>query len=236
MFSVAVAAGGLGAPDAEDACSAAKIPEAYDTVFPSGNRNAASHLWFSHVNEVACRDRPLAEVMEAHKSYCPISGSPVFGNNFWKYSLPKVGSATEKVEGAALHCCSPCVCDMMDYVRVDTHTVAGGSLNVLVIADPCIGTSGESYPEQGAPDVKCSDGRLHGATFSTGGHPIIGVFFPVTGGEQDSEVQGNCAERPRDANGCYQSGMGEIFRNVACQNGGNLNSGVKSCDNCVRGG
>ena len=125
---------------------------------------------------------------------------------------------------------------MMDYVRVDTLAVADGSLNVLVIADPCSGTSGDFQPEQGAPDVKCSGGKLHGATFSAGGHPIIGVLFPVTGGEQDSETQGNCAERPRDANGCYQSGMGEIFRNVACKNGGNLNSGVQACDNCDREG
>merc|ERR1719491_174543 len=217
----------------EEGCSAVKIPDAYDTVFPNGNRNAASHLWFSYVNDVACKDKGATEVTEAHKSYCPISGSPVSASNFWKYSLPKVGSTTEKITGSVLHCCSPCVCDTLDYVRVDTHTVASETLNVLVIADPCVGTNGDHYPEQvEAPDVKCSEGKLHGATFSMGGHPIVGVLFPLAGGEAES-VEENCADRPKDASGCYQSGMGEIFRKLACKNGGALDAAVAGCDECV---
>ncbi|CAD7940829.1 unnamed protein product [Amoebophrya sp. A25] len=41
------------------------------------------------------------------------------------------------MSGFTHHCCSPCKCDMATYVRVDTATVKGETMNVLVIRDPC---------------------------------------------------------------------------------------------------
>ena len=87
-----------------------------------------------------------------------------------------------------------------------------------------------------APEVRCSGGRLEGATFSDHGHVILTLFFdspddaaPVdaiveapqpgrvttTDGimfQDDVEWTGTCADR---ASRGYDSGMGEIFRKVA---------------------
>jgi len=126
------------------------------------------------------------------------------------------------------HCCSPCVCDANDYVRVDTKTIttADGaqSYNVLVMGNPCEHpekltetftdpfSHEQSSLSQSAPELTCSGNVLEGATVSDGGHPIIGLFFASDGSEANTYDAGTCATRAESG---YASGMGQLFRQVA---------------------
>merc|ERR1711924_470076 len=127
--------------------------------------------------------------------------------------------------GSFKYCCIPCLCDLTDFVKVDSATVSGTSYNVLVIGNPCARDPAVNLTSDGridepsgmgnqtladvAPEVKCSGNVLVNATMSNGGHPIIGLLHSST---SDSDVSGaNCASR---AAAGYNSGMGQIFRKV----------------------
>merc|ERR1719210_2633650 len=168
------------------------LTEKYLDVFKTGNRNAASHLWTSFVLDRAHGMRP--EILESvFKGFCAVSGSPLPDDprTMYKVTLPRVGGGN--VTGVVRHCCWPCICDLSDFVRVDSKTVktrdGHQKYDFLVMGDPC------EHPErlesnftdpftmqkvkinEEAPEVTCEQGRLTGAVRSDSGHPIIGMFF-----------------------------------------------------------
>mmetsp|Transcript_101504 Transcript_101504/g.186123 ORF Transcript_101504/g.186123 Transcript_101504/m.186123 type:complete len:767 (-) Transcript_101504:20-2320(-) len=196
----------------------------YDDIFPHGNRNAASHRWASHVLE---RSQSMSNVTlrNLFSGFCVISGSPVQPGESkrWHLTLPKVGGGS--VSGNLHFCCWPCVCDTQDYIKVDTKTVATveghQQYYFAVIGNPCVHP--EKLPEE-APDVNCESGHLVKATLSDHGHVILGMFFEtgVPGHSTESVpfmdsavVDHQCKSR---ASSGYNSGMGEIFRQVAAIN------------------
>jgi hypothetical protein len=145
-----------------------------------------------------------------------------------------IGGGTKA--GLMYYCCWPCICDTLDFLRVDTKTVqlAGGvsrQYNFAVMGDPCKNSAALTTPyicpfsgrtttiPQQAPEIKCgADGALEGATKSDNGHIIMAMFFEDQG--QPSMEQSYftgfagspCEKR---AAGGYKSGMGLIFRKVA---------------------
>eukprot|EP00930_Biecheleria_cincta_P089508 TRINITY_DN78833_c0_g1_i1.p1 TRINITY_DN78833_c0_g1~~TRINITY_DN78833_c0_g1_i1.p1 ORF type:complete len:282 (-),score=32.49 TRINITY_DN78833_c0_g1_i1:263-1066(-) len=200
----------------------------YCNIFQTGNRNAASFRWFKFLADRAS-SKSESEFLALNKGYCPISGSPIPGTQSGKVTLKKVGGGTET--GLFHFCCWPCLCDMIDLVRVDTKSISrsGGSSNlrVLVIGDPCTNASQLTEPfsdpfgrgsqitlENAAPEVTCSGSKVNEAVFSDGGHPIIGILYTDAGSatiEADDMVT-QCSER---ADAGFNSGMGLIFRKVA---------------------
>eukprot|EP00931_Biecheleriopsis_adriatica_P009173 TRINITY_DN11026_c0_g1_i1.p1 TRINITY_DN11026_c0_g1~~TRINITY_DN11026_c0_g1_i1.p1 ORF type:complete len:261 (+),score=54.18 TRINITY_DN11026_c0_g1_i1:117-899(+) len=201
----------------------------YCNIFPSGNRNAASFRWFKFIADRAAQmDVNLFE--ELSKGYCPISGSPIAGTNQARVKLNKVGGGQEEY-GSFYFCCDPCICDMVDLVKMDTKTLTFSSqtskqYKVLVHGDPCkdaaaldaeftdpFSGANESL-RTAAPDVTCQGDALDSAVFSDGGYPIIGVFFddPGDGSGAVAEDTTYCQTR---AGAGYNSGMGLIFRKVA---------------------
>jgi hypothetical protein len=203
----------------------------YDTVFPHGNRNAASHRWFNYLYTQAEAGTSFdPDFAEVNKYYCPISGSPTQGANLAQIKLSQVGGG--KKEGSFSFCCSPCYCDMMEFVKVDTISVMGTQYNALVIGDPCtddaiinhdgtldkefydpFGRSGKVSLATEAPDVICekSHGKYHlqNATLSDNKHIVIGLLHDSQGETFPDE---ECEDRA--AHG-YNSGMGNIFRVLA---------------------
>ena len=88
-------------------------------------------------------------------------------------------------------------------------------LHFLVYGDPCVDAG--RIPEA-APDVACdARGRLEAATYSDGGHVIVGMLHTRDRSAQNAveEVEGMCRDRAREG---YQSGMGKIFIDVASIN------------------
>jgi hypothetical protein len=200
----------------------------YESVFPTGNRNAASFKWFSYIVKCAKEVGP-ATFETLGKGFCAISGSPISGGNSAKVKLNRVDGGS--TIGAFHYCCDPCICDMIDMVKVDKFVVQFGhgtrDYNVLVHGDPCKNkeklhdsfkdpfSGQEETLGKAAPEVACEGDELKGATFSKNGHPIIGLFYdePVTtvdGTLPETEME--CAERAKQG---FASGMGLIFRKVA---------------------
>eukprot|EP00746_Dinoflagellata_sp_MGD_P141757 gnl/MRDRNA2_/MRDRNA2_74818_c0_seq1.p1 gnl/MRDRNA2_/MRDRNA2_74818_c0~~gnl/MRDRNA2_/MRDRNA2_74818_c0_seq1.p1 ORF type:complete len:298 (-),score=44.59 gnl/MRDRNA2_/MRDRNA2_74818_c0_seq1:272-1165(-) len=225
------------------ACAALETPDElhkeYYTIFPNGNRNAASHRWATYVLERST-DMTDATLRNLFASFCAVSGSPVRASpqKRWKMTLPLVGK-DQAITGMMYFCCSPCVCDTKEFIKVDTKTITTKDgpkqYYFTVIGNPCLHPEAltqewqDSFDgrmvtlQQKAPDVKCSGDELEKAMRSDHGHIIIGMFFesdtPLHAtsdiGFNDGsskEAQGYCEERA--ANG-YKSGMGEIFRKVA---------------------
>jgi len=214
----------------------------YYNIFKSGNRNAASHLWASYVLNQAS-SMPAANVKNVFKGFCPVSGSPLPDQprTRYKVSLRNVGG--DLVTGVSHHCCWPCICDEVDFLRVDTKTVVTSDgpqvYNMLVLGDPC------KYPDklkvsftdpftqattslhEDAPELACTaNNTLVGATYSDHGYPIVGLFFtdaadmndvpapPVPMQPNDPTFGYGDMCHQRKQNG-YNSGMGLIFHLVA---------------------
>jgi len=171
-----------------------QLHAAYSDIFKTRNRNAASHLWISHVLDRAPA-MTRAEVTTALTGFCAVSGSPVTPNDYNRYRLSlELASGTGNVNVFMHYCCWPCVCDVQDFVKVDTLTVQTKNgpevMHFAVIGDPC------EHPEKldepfvqpfdgretsltrDAPELRCGDdGRLIGASYSDHGHVVIGGVF-----------------------------------------------------------
>lgn len=207
----------------------------YDHIFsPSGNRNAASHLWASYIlAEAPSLSKATLETL--FRGFCPVSGSPLLDDPATRYSSSLHHLDGTAIPGVTHHCCWPCICDLQESVRVDTADVRTAEgvekYHFLVIGDPCkneqrlddeFGDMGQtSSLRAAAPEVRCEDGKLKGAVFSDNGHPIIGMYF--TDAAEVDEVSADpesqavhyddmCLERQKEG---YNSGMGLIFHLVA---------------------
>merc|ERR1719235_679967 len=93
-----------------DACptDVSGLEKKYNEIFSkSGNRNAASYKWFSYIH--GCAQEVGQSAFEAlGKGFCPISGSPIGGENSAKVELAQVSGGT--ATGNFHFCCDPCIC------------------------------------------------------------------------------------------------------------------------------
>ena len=226
-----------------------ELHQRYSEIFRYGNRNAASHLWTSYILDRASVT-PAAQIELLFSGFCAVSGSPVYPSDYKRYRLRLKHAVTGVDEvGFMYYCCWPCVCDTWDFIKVDTLTVntADGPkvYRFAVIGDPCLNEQQLDVPfiqpfdgrtttlRRDAPEVRCENGRLIGATRTDHGFIAISMFFDAPSEEEedrgvwqpgrvvqrgghvfqdDVEYSDMCSQRA--ANG-YNSGMGEIFRRVA---------------------
>ena len=211
------------------ASTVAELHNEYSNIFRFGNRNAASHLWTTFLLDRALF-LPAKTLLHLASGYCAISGSPISPSKATRYRmhLERV-DGSGKVAGSMFYCCWPCVCDTNDFIRVDTKTVTTADgprkLNVSVIGDPCIYPGMLNAPflqpfdhrtttiAAEAREVRCSRQGLEGATYSDHGFVIIGMYFaPGRDAQEGSDYDSMCEDRERAG---FNSGMGEIFRQVA---------------------
>ena len=227
-----------------------ELHQRYSEIFRYGNRNAASHLWTSYILDRAAVT-PAAQIELLFSGFCAVSGSPVYPSDYKRYRLRLKHAVTGVDEvGFMYYCCWPCVCDTWDFIKVDTLTVTTADgpkvYRFAVIGDPCVNEAQLDVPfvqpfdgrtttlRRDAPEVRCENGQLIGATRTDHGFIAISMFFdaPIDEEEEDSGVwkPGRITQRgghvfqddveysdmcsQRAANG-YDSGMGEIFRRVA---------------------
>ena len=226
-----------------------ELHQRYSEIFRYGNRNAASHLWTSYILDRAAVT-PAAQIELLFSGFCAVSGSPVYPSDYKRYRLRLKHAVTGVDEvGFMYYCCWPCVCDTWDFIKVDTLTVntADGPkiYRFAVIGDPCVNEAQLDVPfiqpfdgrtttlRRDAPEVRCENGQLIGATRTDHGFVAISMFFDAPSEEEedrgvwqpgrvvqrdghvfqdDVEYSDMCSQRA--ANG-YDSGMGEIFRRVA---------------------
>ena len=108
--------------------SAVELHSHYYDIFPSRNRNAASHKWVTHVLRDATELR-RSELESVLSGFCAVSGSPVRPTKYnrYRYRLPLAGGGA--ITGDTYHCCWPCVCDVevRTCARARTHALAHAS-------------------------------------------------------------------------------------------------------------
>merc|ERR1719277_2839210 len=140
---------------------AGELVRAYDSVFKTGNRNSAGHLWAAYLMNRSST-RTAAELEDLFRSFCGISGSVVSvetnpardmvmpdglglgGVTRWRLTLKDLDGAEH---AGFMHYCTgcmawPCLCDARENVKIDTKTItlASGSqkkYNFVVIGNPC---------------------------------------------------------------------------------------------------
>lgn len=212
----------------------------YYNIFPSSNRNAASHRWANFILERSA-GLEVEVIQNLFRGFCAVSGSPVTPSSQkrYKYSLPKLAGGN--LTGFVYHCCAPCVCDTEEFIRVDTKTVQTATgvrkFNFQVIGNPCASPafdstytalwddpfqpSRKSSLKESAPDVNCDSGNLAAAVTSDNGNIIVGMVFDEANDFQgmgftdvanEPKLQEFCLERKAAG---YNSGMGVIFAKVA---------------------
>ena len=168
----------------------------YSNIFRYGNRNAASHLWATFVLERSWQMTPDT-VSSLFSSFCPVSGSPVNARDSKRYRVTlDTSDGARQRTGFIYYCCWPCLCDTLDFLKVDTATVQTSegpvAYWVTVMGNPCGTERGDAVlsdvfvsPFDGsnytlsdvAREVRCAeDGSLIGATLSDAGFPIIGML------------------------------------------------------------
>jgi len=207
----------------------------YYNIFPSRNRNAAAFRWSSFLLE---RSWQMSAGTFEHlaSGYCAVAASIVNPRDSTRYrlQLPMIGGGMK--QGLMYYCCWPCICDALDFLKVDTKTVqlkdgTSRSYQFVVMGNPCANPHAMAAPytcpftgrttsmSEEAPEVKCNaDGSLKGATKSDNGYIIMAMFFEDRGQPSNEQAyfsgfEGSpCAKR---AAGGYQSGMGLVFRKVA---------------------
>merc|ERR1712187_351069 len=190
----------------------------YGNIFKYGNRNAASHLWSSFLLDRSSQMTP-DRLETLFTGFCAVSGSPVSPRPHSRYKMLLDRVDGTEVTGFTYYCCWPCVCDTQDFIRVDTLTVptAHGArqYEFLVIGDPCLDPQAQ-IPYQ-APEVICDHktGTLEGATYSDHGFVILTMFFPFDAHQRHQTDDAYAYHCKRRAELGYNSGMGEIFREVA---------------------
>lgn len=126
--------------------------EWYGDIFPTQNRNAASHKWASFLLERS-QNFDEATFKTLMGSFCAVSGSIVYASDFRRYGLvldqvadnSTCGAGKKQRFGYMYYCCWPCVCDTQDFIQVDSKTVRlteGGQVVdrqfwFNVMANPC---------------------------------------------------------------------------------------------------
>lgn len=219
------------------------LVNAYENVFPSGNRNAAAFVW-SHWLLGKSHEFSAEKFQKLFSMFCGVSGaylSPDEGafpqqHARWRLTLDQVTGGQRK--GFMFYCTGckgwPCLCDAKDFIRVDTKTVTlkGGKkkkYHFAVMGDPCKDPKSLTKPfwepldkqqetvEKSAPEVSCgSDGLLQNAQKSDHGHIILTMFHDDEDDDIKAHHQADYEEKckTREENG-FESGMGMIFRKVA---------------------
>lgn len=195
-----------------------------------GDHFAAAHLWSSFLLDKS-DDMTDKKLTYLFGGFCAVSANPIEPADDMRYrlTLDQVGGGTRR--GYTYYCCWPCMCDMKEFVKVDTKTVTlkngkHHKYHFLVYGNPCGHPeklskhfddpfAGTTTLKKTAPAVHCKNGKLEGATLSDHGHIIMSMFFDddqSLTAYDETEYKDRCEERARQD---YNSGPGKIFRQLA---------------------
>tara|TARA_Y100000591_G_C21717060_1_gene636689 strand:- start:587 stop:994 length:408 start_codon:yes stop_codon:yes gene_type:complete len=123
--------------------------------------------------------------------------------------------------GDYYRCCSPCLCDIYKYARLENYTIKllNGEYDhmVITINDPCIK---DKLPEE-VSSFNCIDNQSENSIKTTSGRIIIGLFYNYELFDQTNQNHINiknihmkkCYERNILNN--KKGGMGGIFIELA---------------------
>ncbi len=187
----------------------------FNKIFPDRNRNSGGGQFYHHiVKEIQPNYR---EFLEYNKMYCAVSGSPIDPGRQNPFRYIVIDSVDgSKYYGKQYICCWPCVCDMVKYVKVETHEYGENRIIVFVIDDPCKNES--DIPDQ-VSAFKCENGKTTNGVHTESGRLIVGllhepeVYDPNNPKHNKAvnDVKELCESRNSMEPDELQGGMGDIF-------------------------
>lgn len=202
-----------------------KLMKDFDTIFPDRNRNSGGPQFFKHIVDMNLNKHDF----ELYNSfYCGVSGSPVDpkrgqNGNVFDYVVVKDLEGND-IYGKYYRCCSPCLCDIMKYSKVDKYDANLNdtcvTYDVLTIQDPCCDMS--KIPDS-VTSFKCENNKIQNGVYSRNGRLIFALFYDTkiaTESDDISDTLERCKSRINTVPDDLQGGMGDIFvkLSLACKN------------------
>tara|TARA_A100001037_G_C15149355_1_gene638201 strand:- start:2107 stop:3384 length:1278 start_codon:yes stop_codon:yes gene_type:complete len=198
----------------------------FNTIFPDRNRNAGGPQFFKHIVDMNLKKNDF----ELYNSfYCGVSGSPIDPKRSSKgkisdYVIVKDLNGND-IYGKYYRCCSPCLCDIMKYARVDKYEANLKDkcviYDVLTIQDPCCN---DINIHQSVSSFQCKNGKTENGVYSRNGRLIFALFYDTkiatdSDRKNISDVKEICKERMNTEPDNLQGGMGDIFvkLSLACE-------------------
>ena len=210
-----------------------KLRNNYSNIFSKygNNRNSCSFLYYHYIMNNLIKDNNIEDFILYSQLFCPVSGSLIDPNReMYEISLKKLNS-DEMINGYINVCCSPCLCDMIKYSRVESYAFDFDfsdynfdSFNVITIEDPCKYTNNVNKYINEITCVDCSNNKIKNGFLSNSGRLIIGILHNkeiVDKFNKDSRIikqndyKENCDRRNSMDVKDLNYGMGDIFIKLA---------------------
>lgn len=199
-----------------------KLMDDFRNIFPDRNRNSGGVQFYNYIlNEM---DPTIDEFKLLNTFYCGVSGSPIDPKRKNRTEYIIVNGVDDKKYYGKYHlCCSPCLCDIMKYVKVEEHIVElkDGEYKhmALTINDPC--SNPEKIPEQ-VTSFRCEDKQTTNGEHTNSGRLIIGILYET---EEYNEkihnvdnILNRCEKRMNTDPDDLKGGMGDIFVKLSLVN------------------
>lgn len=193
----------------------------YRTIFPDGGRNSGGPMFYHYFVNNMVLDRE--HFILYNQFYCGVSGSIIMPDRVDKTNHIVLNDLQgNQWFGKYYRCCVPCLCDLMRYAKVETHTVqlSDGPYEhyVITIDDPCSNQAG--IPSQ-VSAFNCSNNLTENGEHAASGRLIVAVLFghhetseqPVPYDPNTHTIDGDqfCNQRICQAPNELRGGMGDIF-------------------------
>ncbi len=190
----------------------------YRKIFPDMNRNAGGVQFFEYI----MTKNPTKKDFEIYTTFfCGVSGSLIDPerDSIFDYVVLK-DLNNKEIHGKYYRCCSPCLCDIRKYSRVEKMNIKlkDGTYPyyVITIPDPC--KNKKKIPDEVSSFV-CKNKKTQNGIFSPSGRLIINILHegkPYQASSQDMKTHfdtllQNCKERNSMKPDELQYGMGDIF-------------------------
>ena len=195
-----------------------RLMDDFSLIFPDRNRNAGGAQFYNHIVETL--QPSYDDFLQYHKMYCAVSGSPIDPKRTDAYTDIVIKDIDDKeIFGRYYRCCSPCVCDITKYARVERHTYDGNPIYVFVINDPCV--SPQDIPDSVTAFTCDSQNKTTNGSFTESGRLIMGVLYDAVPydssihGDAQQTMETSCASRYAQDPDKLQGGMGTIFVSLA---------------------
>ena len=200
-----------------------KLMKDFNKIFPDRNRNSGGPQFFKHIVDMNLDKRNF----ELYNSfYCGVSGSPVDPKRIEVSDNVIVKDLKgNDIYGKYYRCCSPCLCDIMKYAKVDKYDahLSDGvyTYNVLTIDDPCCNKV--NIPDS-VSSFKCNNNKTLNGIYSNNGKLIFALFYNTKIASNNDKKSINnivkkCSKRNNTEPDNLQGGMGDIFvkLSLACK-------------------
>lgn len=199
------------------------LTDSWKDMFPDGNRNSASSIFFKHI--ISKPNLTFNDFIEYNKLYCAVSGSLInSGREPHKLMLKEFQTETE-IFGDYYMCCWPCLCDLMKYSRVMKMSFnfqdGNREFYAITIANPC---NKDDFPNEVNRSYLCNGKNINeNKNYTIDGRLVIGILHNghIASDEekkiiQNDEITGaKCTQRNNMPVDQVQFGMGDIFIKLA---------------------